>query len=143
MVTVCTINDFSFRAQQLQLPAPVCTGGQTCLSRLHRAAAQIVYVVLTLFRLSQISSFTLLRQSQMLPFCPNCLAQMWSLSPASAPQPQPFQLFVDLHNPFWWSGLLLVFSWHATASVDVFLTYPWSKRHSTSTCLPSWLLLQN
>lgn len=40
-------------------------------------------------------------------------------------------------------GLLLVFSWHSTASVDVFLMYPWSKRHSTSTYLPSWLLLQN
>lgn len=40
-------------------------------------------------------------------------------------------------------GLLLVFSWHSIASVDVFLTYPWSKRHSTSTYLPSWLLLRN
>ena len=96
----------------------MCTGGQTCLSRLHRATAQIVYVVFTPFRLSQISCFTLLRQSQMLPFCPNRFAQMWSLSPASAPQPQSFllsfllllpsffhptQSFVDLHNPFWWS----------------------------------------
>ena len=162
MVIVFTVNDLGFTAQQPQLPSPMCTGGQTCLSRLHRATAQIVHVVLTLFRPSQISCFTLLRQSQTLPFCPNRFPQMWSLSPASAPQPlgggpfllafllllpsffHPTQLFVDT-----WiriilaggQGLLLVLSWHSFASVDVFLTHLWSKRHSTSTYSPSWLLL--
>ena len=38
-------------------------------------------------------------------------------------------------------GLLLVFSWCSIASVDIFLTHSWSKRHSTSTYPPSWLLL--
>lgn len=137
----------------------MCTGGQTCLSRLHRATAQIVHVVLTLFIPSQISCFTLLWQSQTLPFYPNRFPQMY-LSPASAPEP-----WVEVHScslsssfspPFFHptqlfggyviriilsggQGLLLVFSWHSIASVDVFWRDGRSKRHSTSTYSPSWL----
>ena len=42
----------------LQLPASVDTSGFTTLSKVWKAAAWLVYVVLTVFRLSQISEFT-------------------------------------------------------------------------------------
>ena len=42
----------------LQLPASVDTSGLTTLSEVWKAASWLVYVVLTLFRVSQISEFT-------------------------------------------------------------------------------------
>lgn len=50
----------------------------------------------------------------------------------------PTQLFVGYVDPMHpWSRTLPVFSWHSIASVDVFWTHLWSKRHSTSTYSPS------
>lgn len=54
----------------LQLPATVLSGGLKSLSRVCRATAQTVRVVLIPFRPSQISCCTL-QQPQILPFCPN------------------------------------------------------------------------
>ena len=71
----------------LQLPATLHTSGHISLSRVCRTLAQIVCVVLTLFRLSQITCLTL-RQPQMLPFHPNQLHQMQeSLPSSSSPTP--------------------------------------------------------
>ena len=54
-----------------QLSAPVCTGGHTFQSGVHRAVARTVCVGLTLSCLPQTGHFILLLQPQMLPFCPD------------------------------------------------------------------------
>ena len=47
----------------LQCPTAACSSGRAYLTRVCRAAAQIIYVTLTPFRLSQISSSTLQQPS--------------------------------------------------------------------------------
>ena len=62
----------------LRVPAPSCTSSHALgsLSRVHRAVAWIVCVVLTSFKLTQISCLTLW-QSHMLSFHPSWLPWMW------------------------------------------------------------------
>ena len=71
-------------SSKLLLPATLHVSGHVSLSRVCRALARIVCVVLTLFKLSQISCLTL-RQPQMLPFHPNQFHQMQESLPSSSP----------------------------------------------------------
>ena len=99
-----------------QLPATVYSRGLASLSRVRRAAARIVRVVLTPFRRSQISCGTP-QQPQMLALCPKQLPRCGDLTPASVPPPCGYRsspahsrLFSfpsfceDLYIPCWWSG---------------------------------------
>ena len=81
----------------LQLPATLHTSGHVSLSRVGRALARKVCVVLTLFRLSQISCLTL-RQPQMLLFHPNQLHQMQESLPSSS-SPTPGHRYVHAGSP--------------------------------------------
>lgn len=69
-------------------PAPSCSAfwWAVSLPGLCRATAQVVCVVLTPFRLSQISAFTL-QQSQMLPLCPSRLPWYRDITPSSTSPP--------------------------------------------------------
>ena len=74
-------------------PAPSCSAfwWAVSLPRLCRATAQVVCVVLTPFRLSQISCLTF-QQPQMLPFCPSRLSWLQGSHPCFTPHhrtPQP------------------------------------------------------
>ena len=69
-----------------QLPATVCSRGLASLSRVCKAVARIVCVVLTPFRRSQISCGTP-QQPQMLALCPKQLPRCGDLTPASVPPP--------------------------------------------------------
>ena len=64
----------------LHLPATMHSRGLASLYGVQRAVVRIICVVLTTFRLSQISCFTL-RQPQMLPFCPKQLPWIWGSHP--------------------------------------------------------------
>jgi len=78
----------------LHLPAATHTNGPTPQFRVCRAMTRIICVVLTPFRLSQISCFTL-QQTQFLPLCPNRFPWMEESLPASVPLP-------------WGAGLVLL-----------------------------------
>ena len=106
----------------LYSPSPVTmhSGGRASPSRVCRAMAQVVCVILTPFRWLQIT-FPV-QQPQMLPFCPNQLPWCGDLNPGSTPQPPRYRLVlftiflcfpsflhstkfcVDLCIPFRWSG---------------------------------------
>ena len=88
---------------RLQLPATIHSGGLVFLSGLCKAVAWIVCVVLTLFRLSQISCFI---QQPQLPLCE-------VLTPASPPPPT---LWVQV-----WSCSLSSFSLFFLHPVDFYM----------------------
>ena len=111
-----------FPIPTLQLPAASHSRGLASLPRVQRAAERIVCVVLTPFRLSQISC-CILQQSQMLLLCPKQLPRYGDLTPASVSAqlrcsrvnpdhpPSSFSLLacltkfcVGLCIPFWSSG---------------------------------------
>lgn len=92
-----------------QLPAAVCSRGPASLSRVRRAAARIVRVVLTPFRRSQISCGAL-QQPQMLALCPKQLPRCGALTPASVSPPRGYRSRPAHSRLFsfpsfcWWSG---------------------------------------
>ena len=109
------------------------------------------YLVLTPFRQSQISCFTL-QQPQILPLCLQRLPQFGDLTPASVPLtpgagpvllillfspsflcPAEFWIYIFLSSD---QGLLSALSWcsaRSSASEGVFLMYPRREMYSTST----------
>ena len=84
----------------LHLPATMHSRGLASLCGVQRAVVRIICVVLTTFRLSQISCFTL-RQPQMLPFCPKQLPWIWGSHPCFIEGTQGFlpQWEKDLESP--------------------------------------------
>ena len=71
-------------------PATVHSGRPVSLSGVHRAAVQIVCVVLTPFRPSQISCF-ILQQPQMPSLCLKLFLRCGGFTPASVPPPHGFR----------------------------------------------------
>lgn len=156
----------SFHSQQLSLPwdrspipmlllpATVHFSGLVSLFRVRRTTAWIVSMILSPFRLSQISCFTLWHP-QMFPFLSQLIDLHAGVSPASAHPPARYRSGATHSSPcpllpsfilpsFAWNsiflsddqGLLPVLSWfsvRSSASEDIVLTSLWREMYSVST----------
>ena len=147
----------------LQLPASVDTSGLTTLSEVWKAAAWLVYVVLTLFRLSQISEFTpqllqmpppsqwMAMDAGISPLCFSSFSPRCRLVPLALLLLSPSSLslfsFVLLSSVWIWifllssQGVLPVFPWSSvriSPSLDI-LDASWREVYPTST-YPSIIL---